>query len=72
MSASIAIAGLLIGSAAAAGLDHSKNGFRSVLADAALVVFAGSTVVAVTLVVVLLWRLLPRRGRHRRPRRVGG
>jgi ubiquinone biosynthesis protein len=72
ISASIAMAGLMIGSAIAAGLDTGKSGFRSVLADAAFVVFACSTVAAVTLVAVLVWRLLRPGARHRRARGIGG
>jgi ubiquinone biosynthesis protein len=65
VAASIVMTGLLIGSALAAGLDTSKSGFRTDLADAALVVFAVSTIVAASLVVVLLWRLVRPRGRGR-------
>jgi predicted unusual protein kinase regulating ubiquinone biosynthesis (AarF/ABC1/UbiB family) len=66
LAASIAMTGLLIGSALAAGLDTGKSGFRTDLADVALVVFVVSTIVAVSLVAALLWRLVRPNARRRR------
>jgi ubiquinone biosynthesis protein len=58
IAASIALTGLLIGSALAAGLDTEASVFRRDLADVALAVFVGSALVAVVLVAALLWRLI--------------
>ncbi len=70
LAASIVMTGLLIGSALAAGLDTGNSGFRTDVADVALVVFVAATAVAVVLVAALLWRLIrpDRRRRRRSPR----
>jgi ubiquinone biosynthesis protein len=67
LAVSIVIVGLLIGSAVAAGIDTGAGGLRGALSDAALVVFAVTTVLAVVLVAALLWRLfrLERRAARR-------
>jgi ubiquinone biosynthesis protein len=68
IGASIVTSGLLIGSALAAGLDTGKSGFRTDLADVALVIFVAVSAVALVLVAALLWRLMRPAGRRRRRR----
>jgi ubiquinone biosynthesis protein len=68
IAASMVIAGLMVGSAVAAGIDGGSSGFRTNLADVALVVYVASTVVAVVLVTALLWRLIRPEGRGRQGR----
>jgi ubiquinone biosynthesis protein len=65
-AAAIVLAGLLIGSALAAGIDTGASDFRSNLADVALVVWIVATAVALVLAAALLWRLLRPERRHRR------
>jgi hypothetical protein len=64
---SIVVAGVVIGSAIAASIDTGTSVFRTSLSDVALVLFLGTTVIAVLLVVTLLWRLIrpDRRSRQR-------
>ena len=71
LAAAIIVTGLLVGSALAAGLDTGASGFRTSLADVALGVYVGSTILAVVLVAVLLWRLLRPKGGQRRRREPG-
>jgi ubiquinone biosynthesis protein len=66
IAATMVIAGLMIGSAIAAGIDGGSSGFRANLADVALVVYVASMAVGVVLVAALLWRLIRPEGRGRR------
>jgi ubiquinone biosynthesis protein len=72
LAASLIMAGLLVGSALAAGLDTGKSIFRRDLADVALAVYVASMIVAVALVAALLWRLLRPDDPQRRRREHGG
>jgi hypothetical protein len=58
MAVSVVVTGLLIGSAIAAGVDPRNSDLRTNLADAALIVYVVSTVLAVALVAALMWRLI--------------
>ncbi len=71
IAAAALLTGLLIGSAIAATTGAGKSVFRTDVSDAALFVYLAATAVAVTFVVVLLWRLVRAEGgRSRRRKRI--